>query len=49
MSIYTDGSIEPAVNTESLDKADALMSIAISLKRIADLLEEITKIEEDGE
>ena len=37
MSIYTDGSIEPQVNTNDLPKGDALLSIAISLKRIADV------------
>lgn len=40
MSLYTDGSIEPQVNTSGLsEEIDALTSIAISLKRIADILE----------
>lgn len=37
-SLYVNGGIEPQVNTHSLNSPDdALTSIAISLKRIADV------------
>lgn len=41
MSAYTDGTIEPVVNTTGLVNPtdDALLSIAVSLKRIADALD----------
>lgn len=41
MSVYSDGTIESVVNTASLvnPQDDALLSIAVSLKRIADVLE----------
>lgn len=41
-NVFTDGSLEPRVNTTHLvDEADAILSIAISLKRIADVVEAV--------
>lgn len=49
-SVFTDGTLEPRVNTASpISADDALLSIAISLKRIADALDTQTSHTAYGE